>query len=195
MNESPFCTIVKEAFNFLEKRHGSILVETGRATVIFKSSVCIVTLFHDDQRSFEVGLGLSQNTDSTQPSFTFDEILRSQEVPLTDWPSGYSVSALVDIKKLIPKMAKILSSYAPQLLEGEANAWSKINQQRQTDCVVYAAATNLNYAKHQANIAWSKQDYREVVSLLDRFRLSLEKADLAKLFFAKRTMANGFPLR
>jgi hypothetical protein len=78
MNDS-FSSVVEEAFNFLKANYGFYLLERGRTTVIFESSTIVVSLSYEDQRSFEVSLGLGRKSDP-QPLFAFDEILRSLDV-------------------------------------------------------------------------------------------------------------------
>lgn len=180
-----FDQIVERAFDFLNHNHGFRPVEKERSTVVYDSPKIYISLFYDDQRSFEVSLGLGQKHDPN-PSYTFEEILRSQSVPFSLWPSGYSAKNLVDAQHLLEKMSKIVSGYAITLLEGDNDTWERISAQRRVDCLNYAASTSLANAKRAADIAWAAKDYVKVVKALRSVEPSLSKTDLAKLAYAKQ---------
>jgi hypothetical protein len=183
-----FGSIVEEAFGFLNLKHGFRPVEKERATVVYESLAIFVSLFYDDQRSFEISLGLGRKNDSNH-SYTFDDILRSQSVPLALWPSGYSAKTLNDAQILIEKISKIIASYAVPLLQGDAASWARIAEQRRSECEAYAAAAYLVNAKRAANSAWAAKDYPKVVEALTTVETSLSKADLSKLAYAKQAIA------
>lgn len=185
-----FGSIVEEAFGFLNLNYGFRPVEKERATVVYESLAIFVSLFYDDQRSFEVSLGLGRKCD-LNPSYTFEEILRSQSVPLALWPSGYSAKTLSDAQILIEKMSEIIASYAVPLLEGDAASWARITEQRRGDCETYAAATSLANAKRAASAAWAAKDYPKVVEALEAVETSLSKTDSTKLAYAKQAISRG----
>ena len=186
MNDS-FCAIVEEAFSFLKNDYGFYLRERGRSTVIYESPAVVASLLYDDQRSFEVSFGLERKSDPPQPSFTFNEILRSLEVPVMVWPYGYSATSLADAKRLTEKIATIMASYAKQLLEGENEAWNKIVEQRQKDVRDYALENNLRTARSEAEVAWRKKDYVSVVKAFKPLRAALTAAEVGKAGICRRT--------
>jgi hypothetical protein len=190
MNDS-FYSIVEEAFSFLKNDYGFCLRERGRTTVIYESPAVIASLFYDDQRSFEVSFGLKRKSDPSLPSFTFDEILRSLEVPVTVWPSGYSATSLPDARRLVAKVATIMASYGKQLLEGENEAWKKIVEQRQKDVRNYALENNLRAARAEVEVAWRKKDYASVVKAFTPLRAALTAAEVGKLEFAEKQIGKA----
>jgi len=161
------------------------LRERGRSSVIYESPAVVASLFYDNQRSFEVSFGLERKGDPSQPAFTIDAILRSLEVPVTDWPSGYSATSLADAKRLTQKIATILALHAKQLLEGENEAWKKIAEQRQKDIRDYALEKSLLTARYEAEVAWRKKDYASVVKAFKPLRAALTAAEVGKLEFAE----------
>jgi hypothetical protein len=185
MNNS-FCSIVDKAFGFLQTDFGFAIRKRGRSAVICESRAVIASLSYDDQRSFEVSFGLKRKSDPPQPSFTFDEILRSLEVPVSIWPSGYSATSLPNAQQLIEKIATIMASYAKQLLEGENEAWKKIADQRQTDVKKYALENNLRAARTEVDVAWRSKDYACVVKAFEPLRAVLTAAEVGKLEFAQK---------
>lgn len=187
---SEFFSIVDETFGDLARSHGFCLVEQGRARVIYESRVCVLSLGHDDQRSFEVVLALAARSEPNQPAFTFDEILRSQTVPVSRWPQGYSAHDFQSVRKLLQEMADIMGRYAVPLLEGESEAWSRLVGQRRADCIEYANTVAVRQAKQAADIAWAARDYAKVVDELKIIQSRLSKADLAKLEYARKRAAS-----
>lgn len=167
--------------------------ETGRTSVVFSSPDIVVTLFHDDQRSYEVGLGIRKKTDSISPAYTFEEIVRSQNVPTNILPSGYTAQTLEYAQRLVQKMAEIMQFYAVPLLKGDQISWARIAEQRQVDCIAYAAETSLNQAKRIADRCWAEKDYKKVAEALEKVRPLLGESDLKKLEYAihKTKMTNG----
>ncbi len=183
---SEFFSMVDATFADLARSHGFCLVEQGRVSVVYESRVCVLSLGHDDQRSFEVGISLASKSEPNQPAFTFEEILRSQSVPVSRWPQGYSARDPQHVRRLLEEMADIMGRYALPLLEGDSVAWSRLASQRRTDCIEYANATALRHARQAAEIAWASRDYAKVVEALQRVRPQLGKADLAKLDYAMK---------
>lgn len=183
-----FSIRARNAFGFLTK-HGFQIIEDEYASVVYRSSVCEVTLFYDDQRSFEVSLNIARLYPVDKPSFSFEEILRAQSVPKNEWPTGYSARTLDDAALLVEQMAKIFRAYAIQLIEGDTYAWKRIEDQRKIDCLNYAKETRLNHARSQADAAWAKRDYARVIVALESVDVVwLSKSELAKLTYARRNV-------
>lgn len=186
---SSFGASVQDHFAFLEREHGFRILEQGRSTVVYANESLRVALYYDDQRSFEVSLGLSQRGNPSQPAFSFDEVLRSLDVPANEWPTGYAVTTLDAAQKLVGKMAGITSRYAVRLLQGDAESWHELEEQRRADCVAYAAKTNMTHAKRIADAAWSAHDYKKVVLALEAVEAHLGKIDAGKLAYARQQLA------
>jgi len=185
---SPFSSDVEVTFAFLERMHGFRLIERGRSTVVYTTATLQVSLFYDDQRSFEVSLGLSRQDQQSDPPFSFDELLRFLKVPFTEWPNGYSARTIDTARKIVEKMAVIISRYAGRLLEGDVDSWNRLEEQRRAECIAYAATTNMAQAKRIADAAWASHDYQKVVSALEAVEEELGKTDAAKLAYARRAV-------
>ncbi len=184
-----FSSVVVNAFVFLEDKHGFCIRERGRSTVIYESPMIVASLFYDDQRSFEVSLGLRRKSDP-QPLFAFDEILRSLDVPSTIWAFGSTARTLADAQRLIEKMAAIMASYATPLLEGDNRAWERIAEQRRKESQNYALERDLRMARAEADVAWRKKDYASVVRALKPLRAALTATEIGKLEFAEKQIRN-----
>ena len=185
-----FSSFVRRAFDFLVERHGFKVIQEQRALVTYQSSMCEISLFYDDQRSFEVGLGIAGCQLTDNPPFSFDEILRAQNVPESEWPMGYSARTVEDASELLDKIAVLISRYAVELVEGHQPAWERLIEQRKSDCIRYTKETNHRLAKAKANDAWAVRDYIKVIEALEGVDVAwLGKADLAKLEYARRAVA------
>jgi hypothetical protein len=184
-----FSTAVENAFGFLEKTHGFKVIKQTHNTVVYTTEVVEVSLFHDDQRSFEVGLGLSLISRSIQLVFSFEEILQFFNVPANERPAGYSARTQIEIRRILAMISEIMTGHASKLLDGNDDDWNRIIEQRRSNCFAYAAATSLIQAKRIVDVAWASHDYKKVVSVLEGFEEKLGKAEVAKLAYARRTLA------
>lgn len=185
-----FLSIVKNLFGFLVEKHGFRVVQENRASIVYQSAACELSLYYDDQRSFEVGLGLARRFAADDPPFNFGEILRAQKVPEAEWSTGYSAGTLNDARALCEKMAAIVGIHACELLDGNPQAWARLVELRKSDCLLYAKETGLRQAKAKAEEAWSKREYAKVVAALESVDGTwLGKADLAKLEYARRAIS------
>ena len=187
MNDS-FCSIAKKAFFFLNENYGFMIKMAENDSIVYESPTIILSMFHDRQRSYEISLGLRRKNNPL-PSFSFEEIIRSQNVPEILWPSGYSARTLNQTDRLVERFSEIISSYGIPLIEGDERAWRKISDQRDKDCVSYAAANELRTAKQAANLAWSNKDYEKVVKAYEIVRDLLNKSDTAKLNYSKKKLS------
>lgn len=182
-----FPALVRDAFGFLAG-NGFEVVREERALVVYRSDACEVSLFYDDQRSFEISLGVSRLNPPDTPSFSFEEILRAQGVPPDEWPGGYAARTLNDASALLEQIGRILHRHALQLLNGDKGAWRQLEAQRKADCLEYAKETRLRQARSQAEAAWAKRDYPKVIAALESVESAwLSKAELAKLDYARRS--------
>jgi hypothetical protein len=186
---SPFCTAVEKAFEGLVVKHGFQVTERGRSVIAYETPKMRVVLSHDDQRSFEVGIGLSAKADPPQPAYSFDELLNALQVPDSDGITGYAARDAEAAEAILKRMADILNRHATRLLDGDPDAWTKLFEQRRSDCLAYAAATRLVQAKEVADEAWAAQDYQKFVLGLADVEPQLGKTYAAKLAYARRTIA------
>jgi hypothetical protein len=184
-----FSTAVENAFSFLEQLHRFKVIKRTRNTVIYATEVVEVSFFYDDQRSFEVSLGLSLICRPSQLVFSFEEILQFLNVQANEWATGYAARTQEEIARILARMSEIMTCHATKLLEGNNDDWSRLAEQRRNNCLAYAEATSLAQAKRTADVAWASHDYQKVVSALEGVEAKLGKADVAKLAYARRSLA------
>lgn len=185
---SPFYTAVKRAMRHLVLKHGFQVTERGRSFIAFETAKVEVALSYDDQRSFEVDVGLKLKTNAAQPAYSFDELLRAQNVPTNEWSTGYAARDVESAETIIRRIAGILERHAERLLDADPAAWEKLDEQRRSDCIAYAGMTKMAHAKRVADEAWVAKDYQKVVAALEAVESELGKADAAKLAYAKRAV-------
>ncbi len=186
---SPFCIMVEKAMCSLVLRHGFQVAERGRSVIAFETAKVEMVLSYDDQRSFEVGLGLKLKTNPTQPAYSFDELLRALIVPVNEWSTGYAARDVAAAEMIVKKMASIMERHAERLLNADLEAWIKLWEQRRSDCIAYAAETKMTHAKRTADEAWIARDFQKFVAALETVESELGKADVAKLAYAKRSIS------
>ena len=181
-----FREIVETNFQFLESRHNYRVVERSPASLAYESAKCILTMFYDHKRSYEVFCGLGLKSYADNPLYTFDEMMASQEVPTEEWTTGYAALNRVELERRVSQMARILENYLTPLLEGNATAWERLFKYRETACISYAESNDISRVKNAASLAWEKRNYKKVVELLGAYRNKLEGSDLAKLNYAEK---------
>lgn len=181
--------MVEKAIDGLVLKHSFQVTERGRSLIVFETTKVEMMLSYDDQRSFEVGLGLSLKINPAQPAYSFDELLRALNVQGNEWSTGYAARDVEAAERIIKKMAGILERHATLLLDADPDVWVKLGEQRRSDCIAYAAATKLAHAKRVADEAWVAKDYQKVVVALEAVASELGKADTAKLAYAKRAVS------
>lgn len=186
---SPFCTMVEKAMGGLVLKHGFQVTERGRSVIAFETAKVEMALSYDDHRSFEVGLGLSLKTKPTQPAYSFDELLRALDVPASEWSTGYAARDVEAAEVIVKRIVGILELRADRLLDGDPGVWMQLDNQRRSDCIAYAAATNVAHARRMADEAWIAKDYQKVVAALEAVESELGKVDAARLAYAKRTIS------
>jgi hypothetical protein len=190
-SSSEFSCIATETFDRLAARHDLTLVERERAAVVYESAVCRIYLGYDDQRSFEVGLSLSQNGGAVQPGFNFDEIMRAQAVPSHLWVQGYSARDPQHVRRLLEQMEKIISEYAAPLLDGNRMAWVNLENRRQADCIEYEEEVKMRRVQEDLDKAWNARDYAKVAKVLEGIESKLSGSDLGKLKYAKKQLGHA----
>ena len=186
---SPFCTAVEKAMGDLVLKHGFQVIERGRSLLTFETDKVEVALSYDDQRSFEVGVGVRLKPNSAEPAYSFDELLRVQNVPANEWSTGYAARNVEAAEMIIRRIADILDRHAAPLLDADPDAWARLEEQRRSDCIAYASTTRMAHAKRVADEAWVAKDYQKVVATLEAVESELGHTDAAKLAYAKRAVS------
>lgn len=188
---SEFSIIATEVFAQLASTYGLNFVEQKRVFLAYESAVCRLAIGHDDQRSFEIGLNLSQRNNDAQPGFSFDEVLRAQAVPSHLWPQGYTARSPQQLRRLLEQMERIITEYAVPLLDGDSSAWVNLENLRHADCIEYAEGNEIRQVQEALTTAWAARDYTQVVKVLVGREAKLNKSDLRKLEYAKRQLGQA----
>jgi hypothetical protein len=186
---SPFCTAVRKAMGDLVLKHGFQVIERGRSLLTFETNKVELALSYDDQRSFEVSIGVRLKPNSAEPAYSFDELLRIQNVPANEWSTGYAARNVEATEMIIQRIVDILDRHAAPLLDADPDAWARLDEQRRSDCIAYASTTRMAHAKWVADEAWVAKDYRKVVATLEAVESELDQTNAAKLAYAKRAIS------
>lgn len=186
---SEFSDIVEQTFGNLARLQGFRMVKQGRTVVAYRSRACEITFSHDDQRSFEVFVGIRLLDKDLGPDFSIDEIIRAMSVPTELRPQGYAVQGNDQARRLLERVISILSIYGQQLLRGDSEAWASLIDQRDSDCIRYAEETSLRQSLQRADEAWKARDYAKVAALLCAVRHLLGESDLARLDFSENQLS------
>jgi hypothetical protein len=185
---SEFSDIVEQTFGDLARLQDFEMVEQGRTAATFRSQVCEITFSHDDQRSFEVFVGIRLLNRDLGPDFSIDEIARATSVPLELRPQGYAAQGSEQARKLLERVTSILSIYGQPLLRGDSEAWASLISQRDSDCIRYEEETSLRQSLQRADEAWKARDYAKVAALLRTVRHLLGKSDRARLDYSEKQL-------
>ena len=188
---SEFSDIVEQTFGDLARLQGFKIVEQGRTVVAYRSRACEITFSHDDQRSFEVFVGIRLLNKDLGPDFSIDEIIRARSVPTELRPQGYAAQGNDQARRLLERVISVLSIYGQQLLRGDSEAWASLIDQRDSDCIRHAEEMSLRQSLQRADEAWKARDYTKVAELLRSVSHLLGASDLARLDFSEKQLSGS----
>lgn len=183
--QNTFNDLVRTAFAFLVADYRFRLLDEQEKYLRFESKSIVVVLAYDQQRSYEINLGLGLQGDP-QPLFDLGEVLRSRGVESEKHPAGYQAQASEVVRNLVLKMADLLERYGAELLRGDAKAWHELKALREMECSEYARQRDLGYARSNASAAWDRKDFFGVVRALSPWQAVLSPTDLKRLEYAKK---------
>lgn len=179
-----FNSLARSAFKFLAESYGLWIMESRSNYLRFENEDVIVVISYDNTRSYEINLDLG--IQKQHPNlFSFDEFLRSRQVPLEEMPEGYQVKGDEAIDQLVFKMADLLQRYGSDLLHGNIKEWRCLSELRLKESLDYAKKHELNHVKAEAESAWKAKEYERFIRILSPWQEHLSSSDLMRLEYAK----------
>lgn len=163
-----------EAFDYLFSELGFRITDRSPISLTYHGNGCFVIIRHDFQRSYELTLDLGKEGQPS-PLFNFGEALRSCGAP-ADLPSSYQISDDAKLPMFLGKLADNLRDYCSDLLQGNAQAFQRLQQLRESESETFGQERDLRYARDDAKQAWAVGNYGKVITALQPHENFLSKS-------------------
>ena len=168
-----FQALVAETFEPLSKAYGLRMSKTDSFSVRFDGHEVFVTVAYDALRSLELiaGIGLQAGVvRAVERPFQLSELLRAVgQYSLPEAQMHEIVARHDDLRSALEHLADVLTKYGQEALRGDRSLFSRLDSQRDLDCLRYQHDRDLGNASRAAFVAWSRGEYRTVVALLKPF--------------------------
>jgi hypothetical protein len=181
-------TQAEQHFRFLVSENGYRCTQSTPYWVRFESPTTFIELVYDGDRSFELGLliGKTGLNVSGNPPFSIDEILRLRAAPEAKKFSLVQVTSREVLASFVEQLAQMLRAYGRDFIAGNEQSFADLSEQRRREVKASALERGLRKARAEADTAWHKKDYCEVVKALKPLRATLTAVEVGKLEFAEK---------
>ncbi|MGI9054315.1 MAG: phosphoribosylanthranilate isomerase [Pyrinomonadaceae bacterium] len=182
-----FEILVKKHFHFLERDFGFKLTNAetnyNSSSVKYESNkVFVKPWYFLPQYDYGVSFGLlnDENWFSLESLFSLDFGF-SKPIEFT----FKKLSEIESIEKIVVGFAQLLLENGKDVLTGNENLYKQIQENEEIQSRNYTETLEINYSRKQAEIAWQKRDYAEVVKNYQKILESLSPAERKKLNYSE----------
>ena len=195
IKQEEFRQLVGEAFASLCREHGlRISTEEYFVVRLDGPEVFLRVAYHAfGTREVLSSIGLRAGiVHAVERPFQLSELLRAiGQYELPEAQMQEIVAAPEDVQSAVCHLADLYTKYGQDALRGDRTLFSRLNAQRDLDCVRYAKDRRLDDASRAAYVAYARGQYDAVVSLLKPFKERLT-ADERRMFnAAEAELAKG----
>lgn len=176
------------AFSALVTKFSLICVVLNNRLIRFQNDHVFLAIHYDDAISFEVGVEIGERTlgDAMERPFNLEEILRLKYQPQDSaWVRQLQVSDKAHLSIALTKLARLVETYATDLLNHDGNAFAALSNFRNEECEKYAIERELQMARIKAESAWAAKNYEAVIDAFQPVRIHLSEAENKRLLYAE----------
>lgn len=184
-----FLSATRDAFGYLEDALGYRSDDRAPGRVSYRGQGVVITVLYDDQRSYELSIDIKREGQAS-PGFDFGEALRSCGAP-ADLPSCFQVSDETRLPKFIAELAGSLQAHCAELLSGDARAFRRLQELRDSECSAFEQERTLKQAREKAARAWQAGDYAAVIEALQPLEALLSPSERKRLAIARRKLSEA----
>ena len=170
-------------FRFLGTDYGYVQKQTDPSCVTYDLDGVRVTI-RQDRKSFELSATVERK--ETSDRFSVWEIARLYHAPDVTERTFLQASSRDRVEKFIPELARVLRTYGQDVLQGEPKAFLRLREQQVEESNHFLREGRLRWIREHLPDLWQRQDYEQVVKLLEEVREQLSPSELAKLAYARR---------
>ncbi len=170
-------------FRFLVSEYGFVQVGTDPSCVSYDRDGVRVTI-RQDRESFELMATVERK--DTGERFSVWEVARLHHAPDVTERTFLQASSRDRVEKFVPELARTLRMYGQNVLRGDTQEFLRLRGQQVRESNRFLREGRLQWVREQLPDLWQRQDYEQIVKLLEEVREQLSPSELAKLAFARR---------
>ena len=185
-----FVQVVLSSFSFLVNDHNFRVMKTEPTFVRYESADVFVNIYHG-RASFELGFEMGRLNDGSgmeEQPYSLDMII---ELMGAKEETGYTflqASTPTRVKELVPKLAKLVKTYAAPLFTGDPHTFEQLMQTRLQMSNQLYDDMRLRDVRRKADKAWQARDYVALVDLYESILEHLTPAEIKKLQYVKKRL-------
>lgn len=183
IKKSNFNDKVTRIFSFLEEKYNYKLVQEDITFVRYESSQVFINFYHG-RSSYEIGVEMGLMTD--QGKMARLTTLVEAVVPNYFKSVTFQSADPLIVERCLEKIAKIIKKSFKLLLLGDEKEWDKVWIQQQLNVEQFVEKYNIDPVKENADKAWHRKEYKEVVKLYSSVEHYLTNTERKRLEYAKK---------
>lgn len=182
-----FAEEVQNAFGFLVRELNYRCVAREPTFVRYESDQVFVNVYHG-RASYELGveIGRLDSPGEAQHGYTLAELMRLVD-PESEAGYRYVTARTAGlVEQGVAHLSELFRRYAGAALQGEADTFAQLHEQRRRWNHEYANEVMLSQVRPQAEEAFRRKDYAEALKLFESIREGLTPSELKKLEYARK---------
>lgn len=184
-----FSNNVKKHFDFLLGPYGFKCTKSNNHNVTYENQHVFITIHFDNGISFELDICFGHHSmlfNENMQSFNLGELLRLYDVEKIEGYTFFQAATQNSLNRCIEKLSLLLKKYGHDVFTGNNRTFARLNELRLRECSQYARQKELTFARKDAEQAWQRKDYHNVVELYSKIYKLLTKSEKRKLDYAKK---------
>lgn len=190
IDEANFADVVCRIMGGAVTPYGYELANAGGFRVRFEKPRSYVAVTYDASRSHEVSIRLGELPEDAEPPLELADVLRSTHCGVEDvgFAELIQTSEVEALSRLLERASQLLVEFAPQLLDGQPDAFVAARALRSERAAAYTAELRNTAVLEDADSAWDRKEYGRVHDLLNPIKDALDELHRRRLEFAERRL-------
>jgi hypothetical protein len=187
-----FPEAVLNSFRFLVEDFGFLVVRQEATYLRFESDAVFVNVYHG-RASYEVGVEIGELQKAnklSERSFTLGEIIAMTNFEMGSNFRFYQATRPELIQNCVAETAGLVKGYSRAALIGDRNFFEGLSNIRSRISREYLKGMEMGRVRQDAEAAWREKNYEELVELYESVKGDLTPAEVKKLEYAKRKLAD-----
>jgi hypothetical protein len=170
-------------FRFLVTEYGFTQAGADPSCVSFDRHGVSVTI-RQDRESFELTVTVERK--ETGERFSIWEIARLHNALNVTERTLLQASSRDRVEKFVPELARVLRTYGQDVLRGDLHVFQRLREQQVDESSHFLREGRLRWIREQLPDLWQRQDYEQIVKLLEEVGDQSLPSELAKLAYARK---------
>jgi hypothetical protein len=184
-----FSSEARRQFDPIAQKFGLVCVIASGQCLRYENDKVFLIINFDSTRSYELAAEIGEkNTQYLGPAFSLAEVLRLRNVDDAEFVSGLMISNEARLPDVLSRLAKLTIDYASDFLAGNEFSFMQIEKMRNKESAEFELASQLKFAKSDADAAWSVKDYEAVVKVLKPLEQYLSLTEKKRLEYSRKQL-------